>query len=780
MIGGDLNKINVEPILDSYGALKQLISVPTRKTATLENLITDLCNIYHPPTTIPPLQVDEGKKGADSDHQVIIFAPMSNMNYIKPRCKKTITTRPLPQSGVNEFGKDIVCHDWSEVLENEEIDMKVHNFHKTLRDKLEQFFPVKTVKISTLDKKWMNPSLKALHRQVQREFFKNRQSKKWKTLKGKFRRKKRKAIKLFYSKFVNDLKQSDPGSWYKMAKRIGAVDQMNEQDLIVDELKGLDNQQSADIIAHHFASVSNEYSPLKVNDLPCFLPAEKPEQVEEHSVYERINRLKNTKSTFHLDLPNKLRKEFSAELTSPLTNIINSCLTEQYYPNMWKKEVITPVPKTTHPKVITDLRKISSTSDYSKVFEGFLKDWVMEDIGHKIDIGQFGGKKGLGTEHMMVCLVDRILKLLDSTTDTSAVIAAMIDWSNAFDRQDPTIGIKKFIQLGVRSSLIPLLISYLQDRKMKVKYNGVLSREHSLIGGGPQGTLLGLIEYLVQSNDAADFVNEEDRYKYIDDLTILELIALSGALIEFDCHQTVPSDVGLDQLYLPPDKCDTQKNLDAISAWTDRNLMKVNESKTKYMIFTRAQADFVTRLSMNNSMVEKMEEMKVVGVWLTSDMKWDKNTRELAKKAYSRMSILTKLKYVGVSIEDLLDVYVLFIRSIVEYCSVVWHSRLTIELTNVLERVQKICLRVILGANYVGYEAALEMCALETLNERRENRCMDFARRCLKHPIHQRLFPLNTGPSTSRSSEKYKVNFARTSTYKNSAIPYLQRKLNNK
>ena len=401
----------------------------------------------------------------------------------------------------------------------------------------------------------------------------------------------------------------------------------------------------------------------------------------------------------------------------------------------------------------------------------------MEDIGHKIDIGQFGGKKGLGTEHMMVCLVDRILKLLDSTTDTSAVIAAMIDWSNAFDRQDPTIGIKKFIQLGVRSSLIPLLISYLQDRKMKVKYNGVLSREHSLIGGGPQGTLLGLIEYLVQSNDAADFVNEEDRYKYIDDLTILELIALSGALIEFDCHQTVPSDVGLDQLYLPPDKCDTQKNLDAISAWTDRNLMKVNESKTKYMIFTRAQADFVTRLSMNNSMVEKMEEMKVVGVWLTSDMKWDKNTRELAKKAYSRMSILTKLKYVGVSIEDLLDVYVLFIRSIVEYCSVVWHSRLTIELTNVLERVQKICLRVILGANYVGYEAALEMCALETLNERRENRCMDFARRCLKHPIHQRLFPVNSGPSTSRSSERYKVNFAKTSTYKNSAAKKTQQQV---
>ena len=46
---------------------------------------------------------------------------------------------------------------------------------------------------------------------------------------------------------------------------------------------------------------------------------------------------------------------------------------------------------------------------------------------------------------------------------------------------------------------------------MKVKYNGATSKEHSLVGGGPQGTLLGLIEYLVQSNDSADCVDEADR-----------------------------------------------------------------------------------------------------------------------------------------------------------------------------------------------------------------------------------------------------------------------------
>ena len=350
----------------------------------------------------------------------------------------------------------------------------------------------------------------------------------------------------------------------------------------------------------------------------------------------------------------------------------------------------------------------------------------------------------------------------------------MIDWSNAFDRQDPTLAIQKFINLGVRRSLIPLLVSYLQDRKMRVKFNGELSGEHGLVGGGPQGTLLGLIEYLVQSNDAADCVSKDDRYKYIDDLTILELVLLSGLLMEFDCHQTVPSDIGIDEMYLPPESCATQGNLNTISDWTDQNMMKINVEKTSYMIFTRSQTDFGTRLTVNDAKLDRVKETKIVGVWLTTDLKWEKNTRELTKKAYSRMSMLTKLKYVGVSTEDLLDIFVLYIRSVVEYCAVVWHSSLTVEQMNSLEMVQKTCLRVILGDNYVSYGAALEMSNLKTLFHRREIRCLSFVQKCLKHPVNRRMFPLNR----NTNKEKYKVNFARTETYKMSAIPYLQRRLN--
>ena len=331
---------------------------------------------------------------------------------------------------------------------------------------------LKKIKISSLDKKWMSPKLKLLHRKVQREYFKNRKSAKWKKLKKKFKQQKKAAVRTLYSNFVTELKNTNPGKWYKMAKQIGAVDQMNGGEVHVEILEGLTNKESATKIAESFAAISNEYLPLDVSLLPSFLPAPPPRQLEEYIVYKRLSEQKKTKSTLPIDIPATLRKEFAPELAGPLTDIMNKCLQEQYYPRLWKHEWVTPVPKVTNPKVLKDLRKISCTSDFSKLFEGFLKDWILEDISNKIDIGQFGGQEGTGTEHMLVCLVDRVLSLLDKHTDQSAVIAAAVDWAAAFDRQDPTLAIKSFIEIGVRPALIPVLISYLSERQMKVKCNG--------------------------------------------------------------------------------------------------------------------------------------------------------------------------------------------------------------------------------------------------------------------------------------------------------------------
>ena len=102
---------------------------------------------------------------------------------------------------------------------------------------------------------------------------------------------KRKAIKTFYSDFVCQLKQTDPGKWYTMAKKIGAIDQMAAGDIQVESLIGLDNVESVQQIAAHFAKISNEYEPIDNSQLPCYLPAQPPPQVTEYDVYLRLKRL---------------------------------------------------------------------------------------------------------------------------------------------------------------------------------------------------------------------------------------------------------------------------------------------------------------------------------------------------------------------------------------------------------------------------------------------------------------------------------------------------------
>ena len=87
---------------------------------------------------------------------------------------------------------------------------------------------------------------------------------------------------------------------------------------------------------------------------------------------------------------------------------------------------------------------------------------------------------------------------------------------------------------------------------------------------------------------------------------------------------------------------------------------------------------------------------------------------------------------------------------------------------------------MILGDMYISYEAALEMCGLQTLNERREKRCLNFSLKCIKHPKNQRLFPVNNRKfgQNQQTREAFQVNWARTDKYKNSTIPYCQRLLN--
>ena len=121
-----------------------------------------------------------------------------------------------------------------------------------------------------------------------------------------------------------------------------------------------------------------------------------------------------------------------------------------------------------------------------------------------------------------------------------------------------------------------------------------------------------------------------------------------------------------------------------------------------------------------------------------------------------------------------------FIRSKLEQSAVVWHSSLTEKNRADLERVQKSAMKIILKGSYRNYQEALEMLKLESLDNRRTRLCLKFAKNCLKHEKMKMLFPLanQNHHMKRRLTEKFKVHYAKTERYRKSAIPYMQKLLN--
>ena len=142
------------------------------------------------------------------------------------------------------------------------------------------------------------------------------------------------------------------------------------------------------------------------------------------------------------------------------------------------------------------------------------------------------------------------------------------------------------------------------------------------------------------------------------------------------------------------------------------------------------------------------------------------------------MIILKNLFSFGVSLQDLVEIYTLYIRSVVEQSAVVWHSSLTCGEDLELERIQKVALRIILKEDYLSYSHALKITGLEPLRIRRQRLCLRFAKKCTRNQLTQDMFPLKQRRVNTRHREVFHVPFARTERFANSAIPYMARLLN--
>ena len=278
----------------------------------------------------------------------------------------------------------------------------------------------------------------------------------------------------------------------------------------------LTEEESIEKIANHFSLISQEYPPLDYNLLPdqvktkldCPYNQDDLPDLSDHSVYETIKHSKKPRSsTPGGDIPRRIVQEFGPELATPVGKIFRNILKTGHWPKQWRLEYGTPLQKQPNPISEEQLRIISLTSYLSKQFEHFVIVWLMKYVSCHLDWGQYGGRKGTSISHYLIDFINFILFNQDLSVP-HAVVAMMVDFSKAFNRINHNTVITILSEMGVPGWLLRIVIGFLTEREMVLRYKGGCSGKKPLPGGGPQGTRLGLFLFLILINAAG--------YKYKD------------------------------------------------------------------------------------------------------------------------------------------------------------------------------------------------------------------------------------------------------------------------
>ena len=166
-----------------------------------------------------------------------------------------------------------------------------------------------------------------------------------------------------------------------------------------------------------------------------------------------------------------------------------------------------------------------------------------------------------------------------------------------------------------------------------------------------------------------------------------------------------------------------QKSVDELQNFTDANGMRINENKSKVMLFSRSKNlhDIPDIGLGKNKKLEVINRIKLLGVMVSENLKWDLNTEYICSKARKRIFLLRNMKLSGLNTKELIDAYKKEVRSLIEFAVPVWNSGLTLDQIRTIERVQKSSLSAILGHNYTCYEDALKLTKLDRLSTRRRN-----------------------------------------------------------
>ena len=299
----------------------------------------------------------------------------------------------------------------------------------------------------------------------------------------------------------------------------------------------------------------------------------------------------------------------------------------------------------------------------------------------------------------------------------------LIDFQKAFDYLNHNIIVQKCRDMGVPDFLVDWVSAFLADRCQRVKIGETYSSWATINGGVPQGTKLGPLLFVIQIND-------------LDPSTVVPSIKTTKFMDDTTEHESRPV-IGPSQM---------EGALDYIDTWSGDNNMKLNQPKTKHMQIKFSKSGQPHTLELQSNQIERVKHVKLLGLRISDDLKWDLHISTIVRKASQRLRFLTVSKKAGMSDSQMLKVYNSRIRPILEYAAPAWQPGLTQAQTGELEYVQKRAFRIIWP--YRHYKDCLEMNNISSLQDRRLHMCKDLYEKMKipDHPLHSLLPPVREQP----------------------------------
>ena len=243
-----------------------------------------------------------------------------------------------------------------------------------------------------------------------------------------------------------------------------------------------------------------------------------------------------------------------------VSDIVRFSITEGSIPRILKVGWITPIWKGEDREDPINYRPISLTSHLGKIIVRVIRIKITEHLvdNNLLEDSQHGSRSGRGT---LTQLLNQHDILVEKLSHRKNVDLAYLDFSKAFDFVDHSILLQKVKKKGIRGRLLNWLREFLTDRVQCVRVGQVLSKDTPLHSGVPQGSVLGLLLFLVFIGDLEEGLENVavSVLKYVDD---------SKLIIDVESEKDVAA---------------AQSSLEKVYQWANDNNMRWNNTKLKIL-----------------------------------------------------------------------------------------------------------------------------------------------------------------------------------------------------